>query len=203
MEQNLDKPTTSLKTIDKWVAYLARHAWIKTIIFITAFLEASISPVLPELVIAAVLSYRKDISWKLLSVISALGTSLGMVVLYILGFYFYEQVGETLVAYLGAASVMAQAETLFATHAFMTLLVASFTPLPDRVFAFASGVFGVPIIIVFSAVFLARFVRASIVAYTAYEYGDEARAYALKHARLVTMCFVGVLVMYVFYRVFI
>lgn len=200
MEPNLDKPIASVTAIDRWVAYLARHAWIRTVIFVTAFLEASISPILPELVLATVLSYRKDLSWKTLSVISALGTSLGMGVLYVLGFYFYDQVGDTVVSYLHAEAFMSKAEGLFVTNAFITLFIASFTPLPDRVFAFASGVFGVSFGIVLVAVFLARLLRAGIVAYAAYEYGDEARAFVLKHSRAVLALLVGVVTLYLVVR---
>ena len=75
MEQNF--VNQGVHRIDRWVKYVATRTWIRTGIFVVAFLETTISPLLPELVVAAVLSYRKDISWKLLSIISAAGSAFG------------------------------------------------------------------------------------------------------------------------------
>jgi membrane protein YqaA with SNARE-associated domain len=78
-----------IKKIDKWVGYIIRHAYIKTIIFVVAILEAIFLPLLPEIIVAGALTYRKNLSWKLLSIISACGSVVGISILYMLGRFLY------------------------------------------------------------------------------------------------------------------
>ena len=74
---------------DATIAKLSKMKHIKSVIFLTAFLEATISPLLPEVLLLVVLSYRKDISWKLLSSVSAFGSATGALLMYSLGSFFY------------------------------------------------------------------------------------------------------------------
>lgn len=185
MEQ--DFVNKGLGRIDKWVAYVATHAWVRVGIFFVAVLETTISPLLPELVVAAVLTYRKDISWKVLSAISALGSATGAALLYVLGRYIY-RTHQGWFENLFSSSVLTQyTETLFTHNAFVSMFLAAFTPLPDRIFAFLSGVFSLPFLVVVSAFFLGRLIRVGIVAYFSYHFGDEARAYILKHTKFVAI----------------
>jgi len=171
--------------IDRWIAYVATRSWIRTGVYIVAVLETTISPLLPELVVAAVLSYRKDISWKLLSFISALGSATGASILYLVGKYLYRTHEVFFEKILGGA-LGVYTENLFQYNTFVSMFLAAFTPLPDRIFAFLSGVFSLSFPVVIFAFFVGRYIRVGIVAYFSYEYGDEARAYILKHTKLAT-----------------
>ncbi len=184
-----------VKKIDAIIAYIAKQKWIKTGVYVVALLESTISPVLPELVVAAVLSYRKDISWKLLSLISALGSATGALILYATGKYLY--VTHTLFfdKLLGSA-LGVYSEKLFEHSVFMSMFLAAFTPLPDRVFAFLSGTFSLSVFVVGGAFFLGRLIRVGIVAYFSYEYGDEAREYILKHTRRTLYAILALVVLY-------
>lgn len=195
--KTLDKEVSRL---DKWIKYVATRTWIKTGIFIVAVLETTISPLLPELVVAAVLSYRKDLSWKLLSMISALGSTAGAGLLYFLGKYLYKTYEVFFNNWLGGA-LGTYTQNLFAHNTFVSLFLAAFTPLPDRVFAFLSGVFSLSLPVVLVAFFLGRYIRVGIVAYFSYHFGDEARAYILKHTKRATFLLIIVILVYVLLKV--
>lgn len=184
------------KRIDRWVAYVATRSWIKRGLFVVAALEATISPLLPELVVAAALTYRKDISWKVLSVISALGSATGASILYVAGKYLYRAHEAAFDRILGT-TVGAYSEKLFEHNTFVSIFLAAFTPLPDRIMAFLSGVFALSFIVTFVAFFLGRLLRVGIVAYFSYKYGKEARRYVLKHTKNVTIGIVVVVLAYV------
>ncbi len=186
--------------IDKWIQYVATHKRIKTGIFIVAFLETTISPIFPELVVAAVLSYRKDISWKLLSIISALGSTLGAGAVYLLGKFLYKTYESFFTKWLGT-SFGAYTEGLFTHNTFVSTFLAAFTSIPDRIFAFFSGVFLLSFPVVLAAFFLGRLIRVGIVAYFSYEFGDEARAYILKHTKWVTITLVILVAVYILLKV--
>lgn len=189
-----------IKGMDKWVAYVVHHTWIKTGIFIVAFLEATISPLLPEIVVAAVLTYRKDLSWKLLSLISSLGSTLGMSFVYLTGKYLYASHKAWFEHVLGG-SLASYTESMFQYNTFVSMFLAALTPLPDRIFAFLAGVFSLSFLVVFVAVFLGRLVRVSIVAYFSYHFGDEARVYILKHTKRAVIIVSALAVLYILLKV--
>lgn len=196
-----DFVSKEVRNIDKAIAYIATRKWIRSGVYAVAFLEATISPLLPELVVAAVLSYRKDISWKLLSVISALGSATGAAALYFTGKYLYATYQTFFDTILGS-SLGAYTEQLFAHNAFVSMFLAALTPLPDRIFAFLSGVVSLSFLIVVIAFFLGRLVRVGIVAYFSYEFGDEAREYILKHTKLAVTIAVCALLVYILLKYF-
>jgi membrane protein YqaA with SNARE-associated domain len=187
------------KRIDRWIAYIASRTWIRSGVFLVALLEATISPVLPELVVAAVLSYRKDISWKLLAFISALGSTAGAAILYVTGRYLYRAHEAFFDKFLGG-TFGAYTERLLDHNAFLSMFLAAFTPLPDRIFAFLGGLLSLSFPVVVVAFFLGRIIRVGIVAYFSYRFGDEARQYILKHTKLVTAALILLIALYIFLR---
>ena len=188
-----------VKKIDKWIAYIATRSWVKSGVYVVAILETTISPLLPELVVAAVLSYRKDISWKLLSIISALGSATGAALLYVSGKFLYAH-NQSFFDGVFGSHLGTYSEKLLEHNTFISMFLAAFTPLPDRVFAFLSGLFSLPFIVVVSAFFLGRLIRVCIVAYLSYEYGDEAREYILKHTKRAIIIVVVAIAAYIIYK---
>lgn len=199
MEQDFIKK--EIKLIDRWAQYVVNHTWVKTVVFITAFFEATISPLLPEIVVAGILTYRKDISWKLLSVVSALGSTLGVTTLYIVGKYLYKSYQAFFDSIFNGETIASYTTAILNQNTFTTLFLASFTPLPDRIFALLSGVFLLPLGIVVTAFFCGRLLRVSIVAYFSHKFGAEAKHYILKHTRNVTIGIITVVLLYVLLKI--
>ncbi len=187
---------------DTIVDRLSKTKHLRLITFIVAFLEATISPILPEAFLLIVLAYRKDISWKVLSVISALGSSVGALAMYWAGATLYDTYGKTVLVYLNGEAVAEKAKVLFEQNVFMAQFFASLTPLPDRVFSFLAGAFLVSPVLIFLGTFFGRLIRISIVAYLSYEYGDEARIYIKRHTRSVMIGFGILVVLYILYTYF-
>jgi membrane protein YqaA with SNARE-associated domain len=185
---------------DQILNKLSRSKRVPLVTFILAFLEQSISPVLPEAYVALVLSYRKDLSWRFLSLVSACGSTLGAFVTYILGYFLYASYGEKIVIALGWGQVFEKAQVLFADNVFIAQFLATLTPLPDRVFSFVAGAFGASLITVLTATTLGRLLRVSVIAYLAYEWGDEARDFIKKHTRLAVLLLAGLAALYVLYK---
>lgn len=185
---------------DQVLNKLSRSKRVPQVTFILAFLEQSVSPILPEAYVALVLSYRKDISWRFLSLVSACGSTFGAFVTYTLGYFLYASYGEKIVTALGWKSVFEKAQTLFADNVFVAQFLATLTPLPDRVFSFVAGAFSASLITVLIATILGRLLRISLVAYLAYEWGDEARDFIKKHTRLAALLLAGLTALYVLYK---
>ena len=186
--------------IDATINKLSKTKHLKAVTFFVAFFEATISPILPEAFLIVVLAYRKDISWKVLSLVSALGSSVGALVMYMLGATLYKSYGQSLLTFLHGKTVAGKAKVLFEENAFYAQFFASLTPLPDRVFSFLAGAFLISPFIIFFATFVGRLIRVVPCAYFSYEYGDEARVYIKKHTKKVSIAVVVLAVGYVLYK---
>ena len=187
---------------DKVLERFSKTRYLKSVTFVVAFLEATISPILPEAFLLLVLVYRKDISWKILSLVSSFGSACGALVMYVIGHLFYDTYGEKIVGILRGADLVEKAKLLFIDNAFMAQFMASLTPLPDRVFSFLAGAFLVSPFMVFVATFLGRLVRIAPIAYLSYEFGDEARVYIKKHTKIVSWVIVFAVLSFVAYSYF-
>jgi len=187
---------------DKIIDRISKTKYLKSATFVVAFTEATISPILPEAFLLVVLAYRKDVSWKILSLISAFGSACGALLMYLLGATLYSSYGDTIMAFIHGESVAEKAKTLFAENAFMAQFFAALTPLPDRVFSFLAGAFLVSVPVIFAATFLGRLVRVVPFAYLSYEYGDEARVYIKRHTKNVSIAIIVVVVTFLLYTYF-
>lgn len=188
--------------VDATINRLSKTKHLKLVTFIVAFFEATISPILPEAFLIVVLAYRKDISWKVLSFVSALGSSVGALMMYLLGATLYKSYGSSLLIFLHGETVAGKAKNLFEENAFYAQFFAALTPLPDRVFSFLAGAFFISPLIIFLATFLGRLIRVVPCAYFSYEYGDEARVYIKKHTKKASIVIVVLVVVYVLYKYF-
>jgi membrane protein YqaA with SNARE-associated domain len=185
---------------DAFLYRLSKTRHLSVVMFLVAFFEATISPLFPEAFILLVLIYRKDISWKILSVISALGSATGSLVMYLIGARLYTVYGSQVVAFLHGEDIEGRAKILFTDNAFLAQFLAAVTPFPDRIFSFLAGAFFISPAIIFAATFLGRFFRIVPVAYLSYKYGDIARLYVKNNGKKVSISVSLATLFYVFYR---
>lgn len=204
MEQGLDKEIPKeIKKIDRWVNYVVHHTYIKTAVFIVAFLEAIITPLLPEIVVAGILSYRKDVSWKILSLVSALGSLTGTTLLYLSGKFLYVEYQNFFDNILGGEKVSYYIDKVSEGNIFFATVVASITPFPDRIFALISGIASFSFVMVTLGFFVGRLLRVSVVAYLSFKYGEDARKYMVKNTRYLILGILVLVAGYIIYRMFI
>ena len=187
--------------LHKKVENLAQHKDAPRFLFPLAFFEAMLFPIPPEVLIAALLSFREDLSWKRLAIISALGSLCGALSMYAIGYFLYDSIGFRIVESFNFQDEMTKAETVFQTHAFIYLIVAAFTVLPDRIFTLAAGVFSVPLYIFIPGIFLGRYLRAAIVAYLADRFGHDVKKYMVMRTET-ALLFLAIIIFAVVYFVY-
>lgn len=182
---------------DSFLQQLTKVKHVSIVTFFVAFLEATISPILPEAFLLILLAYRKDLSWKFLAFISSLGSSVGALAMYFFGAVIYNSYGEKILQVLHGQEIAKEAQVLFIKNAFIAQFFAALTPLPDRVFSFLAGAFSVSLVIVFIATFVGRLCRVVPVAYLSYTYGEEARNYIKKNSKRVSRGIILLVVLFV------
>lgn len=147
----------------------ARHPRAPAMLGGLSFAEAIVFPLPPEVMLAPMcLAQPKRGFW--FAAISLAGSLLGAVVGYLLGHYAYELVKPMLESLGWLAKIDAQVEHLRQVtaespwQAFWLLVLAGFTPIPLKIFTWASGIVGVPMLPFLASMFVGRGKRVFLVA---------------------------------------
>ncbi len=161
----------------------SRHPKAPALLTGLSFAEAIVFPVMPEVMLAPMcLAQPKRGFW--FATLSLAGSLVGAVVGYLLGHYAFELV-RPLLADLGwLARIDAQVASLREVlaespwKAFWLLVIAGFTPIPLKIFTWASGIVGVPMLPFLTSMFVGRGKRVFLVA-LAIRFGGERAEKAL------------------------
>lgn len=146
-------------TLSLWVTSLSRHPHAKWWLFGLSFAESSFFPIPPDVLMAAILLTGERVRAFLYARITTIGSVLGGLFGYAIGFFFFQLVGTKLVALYHLEAQMTAVRELFIHNAFLAIFVAAFTPIPYKVFTIAAGLFGVDILVFVSASILGRGMR--------------------------------------------
>jgi membrane protein YqaA with SNARE-associated domain len=163
---------------------LAAHKNSDYFLAIVSFLESSVFPIPPDVMIAPMTIAKKNefIKFFLIATIfSVLGGMLG----YVLGAYFFDFAINIIEFYNYEEKVINLKNALTQDKGFYTWLVilflAGFTPLPYKVFTIVSGLIGFnfPIFILISLI--SRGLRFFIVSYLSFKFGDTFTNFMNQH----------------------
>ncbi|GAA0715038.1 YqaA family protein [Dokdonella soli] len=149
----------------RWAAH-PQAAWYLALL---SFVEAIIFPVAPEIMLAPMV-LAKPQRWARFATISLAGSLLGALVGYALGHYAFDAL-RPLFADLGwlprIDALVEQLKQDVALHpwtAFWTLVLAGFTPVPLKIFTWASGIVGIPLPAFVASMFVGRGKRVFLLA---------------------------------------
>lgn len=147
----------------------SRHPKAPALLGGLSFAEAIVFPVMPEVMLAPMcLSQPKRGFW--FATISLIFGLLGAVVGYLLGHFAYELVKPMLAALGWLDKIDAQVTQLREItaqspwKAFWLLVIAGFTPIPLKIFTWASGIVGVPFLPFMASMAIGRGKRLYLVA---------------------------------------
>lgn len=116
-----------------------------------SFVEAIIFPVMPEVMLAP-MTLAKPKNWFRYATVSLVFSLLGAVIGYLLGHYAFESLRPLLewLGWLGPIDQMVDKLRVDVAHspwtAFWLLVLAGFLPIPLKIFTWASGIVGVPML---------------------------------------------------------
>ncbi|HCC06169.1 TPA: cytochrome B [Candidatus Nomurabacteria bacterium] len=181
-----------------WTESFAKHKHAEFYLFGVAFTESSFFLIPPDVLIIAMLSHGLKVSWVRIASISTVGSVLGGIFGYCIGFFFYSYIGEPLVKLYGLETQLAYVGTQFNQHAFLSILIAAFTPIPYKVFTIGAGLFSLNLITFISASIVGRGARFFIVAYLTNKYGVKAKEFILKKADKVLLV-IGIVILIAVY----
>ena len=162
-------------TLYKKCLNLAAHKSSKYYLAIVSFVESSIFPIPPDVMVIPMVISRKNDFIKIFlitTIFSVLGGILGYFIgtffldlgMNIMGFYNYED------KLINLKNNLINSEGFYAWLGI--LFLAGFTPLPYKVFTIASGLIGFNFIVFILISLISRGLRFFIVSYLSYKFGD-------------------------------
>jgi membrane protein YqaA with SNARE-associated domain len=159
-----------IKKLFNWIEKYAHSKYKMHALFWVAFFEQSFSIIMPDLLIIPITMYKKYTALYV-ATFAAVGSLLGGITTYIIAMY----LGERILGYFDINIFLESTRIAFSQNVFWAMLVASFTPIPDKIFTVLGGMFKVSFFPFAIALFLGKFLRFYMVAYVAEHYGERAR----------------------------
>ncbi len=158
-------------------------------------------PVDPFLVAMGAAKPKKSLKYAFIAAMaSILGGSIG----YLLGFMFWEATQGFFFTYFFKPETFDLVIEQFKNNAFIAVFMASFTPIPYKVFAVAGGVAHINYLTFFFASLIGRSMRFFLIGGFLYFYGPKIRNYLDKHFDRITKITSAALVLgYVAYKLWI
>jgi membrane protein YqaA with SNARE-associated domain len=176
-----------------WMMGLAGSKRAPSALFGVSFIESSFFPIPPDLMlIPMVLADRKKAWW--FATIATVGSVLGGLLGYAIGYFLLEAVGKPILAFYGKADSLATFKQLFQDYGVQILLIKGMTPIPYKVLTIAAGVASMNLAAFVAASIVARAMRFFLVAGLLYFFGEPIKAFIEKRLTLVTTVFVVLLV---------
>ncbi len=177
-----------LRRLYDWVLSWADHPKAGLALFAFAFAEASFFPIPPDVLLMA-LSLSKPARALHWAAICSVGSVMGGIAGYILGWQFMATIGQKILAFYHLFSKYELVQGLYQQHDAWAVAAAGFTPLPYKLFTITAGAFDIdfPTFVVASA--LSRSARFYMVAGLIYFFGPAVRNFLEKYFNLCTVVF--------------
>ncbi|MEZ5715162.1 MAG: YqaA family protein [Paracoccaceae bacterium] len=181
-----------LRRLYDWTMRLADHPRAMWALAAVAFVESSVFPIPPDVIMIPMVLARPHRAWAIAAVAlvaSVLGGCLG----YLIGAFAYDQIGQPILAAMGKADAMAAFNQKFNDFGFWAVLTAGMTPFPYKVITIMSGWTGMPFGTFLATSILARGLRFFIVAALLWKFGAPIRDFIERRLGLMFVLFVVLL----------
>ncbi|MFN3953201.1 MAG: YqaA family protein [Pararhodobacter sp.] len=181
-----------LRKLYDWTISLAAHPRALWALAVVAFIEASVFPVPPDVLMIAMIIATPRRAF-LIAAVATLASVAGGLLGYAIGAFAYEAVGYPVLAALGKGAAVEAFNARFNDFGFWSVLIAGLTPFPYKVITIMSGWTGLPLGTFIATSILARAGRFFIVALLLWRFGAPIRDFIERRLGLLFVVFVVLL----------
>lgn len=181
-----------LRSLYDWTISLARSRYALWALAVVAFVESSVFPIPPDVLMIPMVLAMPRRAWVIAGV-ATVASVLGGLLGYAIGALLFESVGQPILAALGKGAEVAEFNTRFNDFGFWAVLTAGLTPFPFKVITIMSGWTGMPLATFIVTSILARGLRFFIVAALLWKFGTPIRDFIERRLGLVFTLFVVIL----------
>jgi membrane protein YqaA with SNARE-associated domain len=151
-----------LKALYDWTMRLAAHRHAKWALAGVSFIESSIFPIPPDVMLIPMVLAQRAKAWTIAAICTAASVAGGLAG-YALGYLAFETVGRRVLGFYGYLDRVAEFQERFNEMGFWWVAIAGVTPFPFKVITIASGVTGMKLVPFIAASVAARGLRFFLV----------------------------------------
>lgn len=183
-----------LRHLYDWTVKKAEHPKAIRWLAFFAFIESSIFPVPPDVLLIAMTFSKRERAFRY-ALVTMLFSVLGGILGYFIGYGLYEGIGEAIVRFYHLEPLVGAIGARYEANAAITVFTAAFTPIPYKLITISAGLFHISFGPFLLASFVGRGIRFLLVALVMYIAGPRARPLIEKYFELATLIFAALLVL--------
>jgi membrane protein YqaA with SNARE-associated domain len=187
------KSGNPLRALYNFMLKLAGGKHAEPALFVASFAESSFFPIPPDVMLAPMCYARPQRAFRF-ALVCTIGSVLGAIAGYAIGFYLFESVGQAILDFLGYSEQLPALQNLYAEYGVLTTLIAGFTPIPYKLVTIASGFLSYALLPFILASIVARGARFFLVAWLFKKFGPALAPVIEKRIGLFSLLFVVLLV---------
>lgn len=182
-----------IRRLYDWTMGLAGHPRAMWALAAVAFIESSVFPIPPDVLMIPMVLAAREKAWKIAfvaTIASVLGGCLG----YAIGYGFMDTLGMAILEFYGKASAFDELAARFNAYGGWAVLVAGVTPFPYKVITIFSGATHLDLFLFIGVSVLARALRFFVVAGLLWRFGAPIRDFIERWLGLLFTAFVVLLI---------
>lgn len=187
------KPTRLMRKLYNWTLHWSKTKNAKFALFGLAFIESSFFPIPPDVLLIA-MTVGNRIKWWIFASIATIGSVLGGILGYYIGFALFETVGQQIVDFYHLGKYFEIVQLKYGENAFLAVFTAAFTPIPYKVFTIAGGVFHIQLTALILGSLLGRAGRFFAVALALRMFGEKISNAIEKYFDILSLLFMALLI---------
>ena len=180
------------RTYDR-IMELAEHRHAVALLGLVAFVESSVFPIPPDVLLIPMVLAARARAW-LIALVCTVGSVLGGIAGYGIGHFLFESVGRPLFEFYGYMEAFVRFQDQYNEWGAWIVVAAGLTPFPYKVITIASGATALDPVVFMVASALSRGARFFLVAALLWYFGPAIRAFVERRLGIVTAAFFALLI---------
>ncbi|MEM6933402.1 MAG: YqaA family protein [Pseudomonadota bacterium] len=182
-----------IRRLYDWVLALAERPDALWMMAIVSFVESSVFPITPLVMVIPMVIARPDRAW-LIAGVCTVASVLGGVAGWMIGYGLYEEVGRPVLEFYGKAEKFEEISARFNEFGTEAVLFAAISPFPYKVVTIFSGTTGLPLWQLVAASIVGRGIQFFLVAALLWKFGAPIRTFVEKRLGFFATLFVVLLI---------
>ncbi len=179
-----------LRAAYDWTLRLAAHKRAEWALAIVSFIESSVFPIPPDVLLAPMVLADRRRAWRL-ATIATISSVIGGFLGYAIGYFLFETVGKPILEFYHVMDKYDALKQSFDEWGAWIIIAKGMTPIPYKFLTITSGALHFDLFTFTVASMLSRGVRFFLVAGLLWAFGPPIRAFVEKRLALVTtLCLV-------------
>ena len=181
-----------LRHLYDWTLDLAAHRNALWALAFVSFVESSVFPIPPDVILIPMVLAARDRAW-LIAGVCTIASVAGGIAGYGIGSLVFDQIGKPILDFYNYSTKFAQFQETYNDWGAWAVFIAGVTPFPYKVITILSGVTNLDITVFTISSVLARGLRFFLVAWLLWQFGAPIRAFIERRLGLLFTLFVVML----------